>query len=85
SVPPDALTASASGLDPHVSPAYADQQVERVAAARGLDPATVRALVDEAAAGRVAGVLGDPRVNVLALNLALEGLAPAGAGGTDAS
>nr|WP_267494569.1 K(+)-transporting ATPase subunit C [Cellulosimicrobium marinum] len=73
-VPPDALTASASGLDPHVSPAYADQQVERVAEARGLDPQVVRALVEQESAGRVLGVLGDERVNVLALNLALERL-----------
>ncbi|OLT53428.1 potassium-transporting ATPase subunit KdpC [Cellulosimicrobium sp. CUA-896] len=73
-VPPDALTASASGLDPHVSPAYAEQQAARVAAARGLDVAQVRALVEQESAGRVLGVLGDPRVNVLALNLALERL-----------
>ncbi|MFC8922532.1 potassium-transporting ATPase subunit KdpC [Cellulosimicrobium sp. NPDC057127] len=74
SVPPDALTASASGLDPHVSPAYADQQVARVAEARGLDVTQVRALVEQESAGRVLGVLGDPRVNVLALNLAIERL-----------
>lgn len=70
-VPADALTASASGLDPHISLANARVQASRVARARGLDPARVRALVDRLAQGRTFGVLGDERVNVLELNLAL--------------
>lgn len=73
-VPPDALTASASGLDPHVSPAYAGLQVERVAAVRGLPAADVAALVEAHTQGRDLGFLGEPRVNVLELNLALEEL-----------
>ncbi|SDT26472.1 potassium-transporting ATPase subunit KdpC [Microlunatus soli] len=72
SVPADALTASASGLDPDISPAYADLQIARVADARQLPVGTVRTLVEEHTSGRDLGFLGQPTVNVLELNLALD-------------
>jgi potassium-transporting ATPase KdpC subunit len=73
-VPPDAMQASGSGLDPDISPAYAAIQVRRVAAARGLPVATVRHLVARYTTGRTLGVLGEPRVNVLEVNLVLDAL-----------
>lgn len=74
-VPADAVTTSASGLDPDISPANAQAQVARVAAARHLPPEKLAALVADQTTGRLFGLFGEPRVNVLALNLALDKLA----------
>jgi K+-transporting ATPase ATPase C chain len=76
-IPPDAVTASASGLEPFISPANAAIQVDRVAAARSISQAQVRALVAKYTQGRTIGFLGEPRVNVLLLNRALDAKYPA--------
>jgi K+-transporting ATPase ATPase C chain len=81
-VPADAVTRSASGLDPEISPANAELQVNRVATARGLSPDKVKELLGANTSGRQLGFLGEPRVNVLKLNLALDQAAPGKSGAT---
>jgi K+-transporting ATPase ATPase C chain len=73
-IPADLVTASASGLDPHISSAAADYQIERVAHARQIKPSAIQSLVGQHTEGRQWGVFGEPRVNVLALNIALDSL-----------
>jgi potassium-transporting ATPase KdpC subunit len=74
-VPADAVTASASGLDPHISPANAEIQIARIAKARSLSEDRVHELVRQNTSGRDLGLFGEPRVNVMTLNFALDGLA----------
>ncbi|HQZ41158.1 MAG TPA: potassium-transporting ATPase subunit C, partial [Vicinamibacterales bacterium] len=71
-LPADAITASGSGLDPHISPANARLQAVRIATARGVPASVVLGLIEEHTRGRILGMIGEPRVNVLTLNLSLD-------------
>jgi K+-transporting ATPase ATPase C chain len=75
-IPADAVTESASGLDPHISPANAEIQIARVAKARGISEEQLRKIVQQNTSGRDLGLFGEPRVNVMTLNFALDGLSP---------
>jgi K+-transporting ATPase ATPase C chain len=75
-IPADAATSSGSGLDPHISPAFALAQADRVARARNLPADSIKTLVNEHIEGRLFGIIGEPRVNVLALNMALDSYKP---------
>jgi K+-transporting ATPase ATPase C chain len=77
-IPADAVTTSGSGLDPEISPANARMQAARIALARGIDPANVQAVIDQNTRGPTWGFLGQPRVNVLTVNLALDARYPVG-------
>ena len=77
-VPADAVTTSGSGLDPHITPQYAALQVTRVGTARGVEPSVVAALLTDVTEAPLLGIFGEPRVNVLRLNLALDEVAPSG-------
>jgi K+-transporting ATPase ATPase C chain len=77
-IPADAVTTSGSGLDPEISPANAHMQAARVARARGIDPATVATVIDQTTEGPLLGFIGQPRVNVLKVNMALDARYPMG-------
>ncbi|HRD74700.1 MAG TPA: potassium-transporting ATPase subunit KdpC [Hyphomicrobiaceae bacterium] len=79
-IPADAVTTSASGLDPHISPAFAGLQIARVAAARNVTAAQIRAIVENSTERPLLGLFGEPRINVLRLNLTLDASLPGGAG-----
>lgn len=73
-IPVDLVTCSGSGLDPEISPAAAAYQVPRIAAARGISEEEVQKIIDQYTTGRFLGIFGEPRVNVLQVNLALDGI-----------
>ncbi len=79
-IPADAVTTSASGLDPHISPAFASVQIERVAKARNVAPERIRAIIEQTTEYPLLGFIGEPRVNVLMLNLGLDAAIPGAAG-----